>query len=322
MRETWERAPQSDVDAERVAIDTDPNVDSIEAQVLFDHLPEQAREVIGPEERALLERIAAKDQVTHEHSLAVTELVHRVWPAFAEELQQDGISYPAMIRATALHDVGKLTLPDCILKSNLQHDDLRGLFIDFCHEQPERANELLRAKGLLSGKRTVEELSEATIAGLDHRDLIPLAFLYRANPSAQAEIISSGLDMQMTFLEALKRHEAASQEIISGTEIPDRNLVAALAGTHHNYRADSEVHYQVSNEERTLPVTAAELLHVTDIYQSMVGARRYQPSMTEADAMARLRQMAEERILRKDVVERWVSAIRSEHPNSSAVSVS
>ncbi len=259
----------------------------------------------------MLDRIRAKDELTYAHSLEVARLASSTWPVFAEELEAAGITQADMVRAGALHDVGKLILPDSVLENDLGTEELRVMLREFIEDEPDEATALLRSKGKLSDKRTVRELSDDVLASIDPRDALPLEYLFRNNPTAQAEIISAGFDPHMTFMDALKKHETASAEIISGSEIDHRALVAALASAHHNYRGIDRLVYEQDGIEHEVPVTAVELLHQIDVYQSMTGQRQYQQSMTEDQARARLEEMAEKKILNADILKRWMSAQQS-----------
>lgn len=311
MRQTAEQYNLSHSAEEGISVAPEKNREADAFQASFEALPGQIRETLGEEEQALLRQVFDKDRLTFEHSLAVTRIVDKVWPAFAKEMEQQGITYPDIARAAALHDVGKLSLPDCILKSTIQQEQFAEQFRNFAAEQPERATALMRNKGLLSEQRTVRDLPAEAVSRLDYRDIVPLEFCFRDKPAAMAEIIHSGLDARMTFLDALKRHEAKSKDIIRQTHLPDRDLVAALAGTHHNYGAVTNVRYQQGDEIKLLPVQAAEVLHISDVYQAMTGHREYQAAMTEASAAERLSEMARQGLVDRDVAERWLQAYRS-----------
>ncbi len=276
----------------------------------LEHLPPELRESIGEEERRLLQRLHEKDKPTLEHSVAVAHYVDRTLPEFLDDLQREGVGPHQLEHAALLHDLGKLALPDCILKSSLDHRQFSRHFMDFLQEQPDRATALMRSKGLLSGRRQASDLPEEQLLALDHRDLVPLQFLYRGNPAAIAEVISARLNPEGTFLDALKTHERKSQEFVEQTHLPDREVVAALVGSHHNYDARSEVRYPHGSEVLKLSVTASELLHLSDVLQAMVGERKYQRPLTEPEALERISEQAAQGVFDQRIAERWLRAFR------------
>lgn len=311
MRQTFEGIDISDRGLEAGPVTQTEKREADAFSLTFESLPGRVKETLGEEERSLLRQEYDKDPLTLRHSLAVTKIVDRVWPAFARELEQEGITYPDMARAAALHDVGKVALPDCILKSTIHQEQFAELFRAFAREQPDRATALMRNKGLLSEQRTVKDLSDETVSRLDYRDIVPLEFCFRSQPAAMAEIIHGGLDARMTFLDALKMHETKSKDIIRQTHLPDRELVAALAGAHHNYQAAASIEYRKGNETKSLPAEATEFLHISDMVEAMTGHRAYQDSMTESRAFDRVAEMARQGLVDQDVAERWLQAYRS-----------
>lgn len=276
----------------------------------FEQLPDRMKEVLGNEERRMLREVNQKHDVTFRHSLGVGTAVDTVWPAFADELEQEGVRYADMVRAATLHDVGKVALPDCVLKNTLKHDQLADIFMHFVRERPDLATEMLRRKGRLSDKRTASDLSPEILRGMDFRDVLPLDFLYREDPAAMAEIIQSGLDPHMSFMDALRSHEAKSKVMIEGSAVPNRELVSALAGVHHNYDARAGVQYRQDGEMRTVPVAAAEVLHLSDVFKAMTDRDQYQETVGVDEELDIILQMADQGVFNREVARRWVEAYK------------
>ncbi|MFA5052258.1 MAG: hypothetical protein WC544_04365 [Patescibacteria group bacterium] len=302
MRQTIEQSIPSQAEVGGVSI---REMDTFTHRL--EKLPDHMKEALGPEEREMLRQVNEKDPITFEHSLAVARIVDTEWPAFSNDLKREGISYKDMARAAALHDVGKVALPDCILKSTLEDQQLADIFFQFVREQPDLATEIMRQKGRLSEKRTIDDVSRDALERMDHRDVLPLNFLYRNDPGAMAEIVQCGLDPHQTFMDALRTHEHKSRDFISRSSLSDREVVAALAGSHHNYNADAEVKYPRGSEMLTLSVTASELLHLSDVFQAMTGHRLYQKPLTESQALEEILQMADQGLFHKEVANRWVA---------------
>lgn len=61
---------------------------------------------------ALVDALRARDELTGRHSGRVAELVHAV----AEDIGLDGADLRELVEAAALHDLGKLRVPDAILR--------------------------------------------------------------------------------------------------------------------------------------------------------------------------------------------------------------
>jgi len=95
---------------------------------------------LGARVRALMERLAAKDVSTEEHTRRVAMLAVVVG-------EQLGLS-PARLRSLAigglLHDIGKLSLPDAILQKPSSLDDDEYAIVKL---HPERGRELLNELG-------------------------------------------------------------------------------------------------------------------------------------------------------------------------------
>ncbi|MFA6553865.1 MAG: hypothetical protein WCT27_05585 [Patescibacteria group bacterium] len=310
MRQTLEGTEISDRGPE---VQSTPHSEQKEADLFlasFEALPDRVKETLGEEERRMLREINEKHNVTFEHSLGVATTVDAVWPVFADDLEREGVRYEDMIRSASLHDVGKVALPGCVLKSTLKDEQLTSIFMDFIRQQPDRATDLLRKKGRLSDKRTASDLSQDALTHMDHRDVLPLDFMYRDNPPAMAEIIQSGLDPQMSFMDALRFHEAKSGELIKQSNIPNHELVSVLAGVHHNYDARSEVNYQQDGQSKSLSVVAAEVLHLADVLKAMTTRDQYKPTVKADEALEQLAHMAEQGVFNRDVTQRFVQAIR------------
>lgn len=266
----------------------------------LEQLPSQVREVIGEEEQRLLRSLFEKDKATFEHSLDVARIVDRQWPEFSAELEKEGVTYADMARASTLHDIGKLDLPDCILKGSMDDHRFAQLLDQFIAEQPDAATELLQRKGLIGDGRTAGELSAEERAHLDHRDAVPLEFCFRGQPAAMAEIIHSGLDPQMTFMDALRTHEGKSEAYIGRLAAPGHEVAAGIAGSHHNYRQAEQLQYPYGSR----------LLEVSDAFEAMTHKRNYQEPMDETAAFERITALAKQGVFRPDIAERWIANYR------------
>jgi len=274
----------------------------------FDKLPDRVKETLGEEEQQMMRQIFDKDPLTFKHSAAVTEIIDKVWPEFSEEFERRGIKYRNMIDSGILHDVGKLALPDCILQGTFTRQQFADMFKGFSGEQPDRATSLLRNKGLLSEKRTVDDLSDETLQRLDYRDLVPLDFCFRDDPAAMAEIIQYRLDPHMTFFDALKIHESKSREIIGELHVPNKERVAAAAGSHHNYGARVKMDSSHSDLNNEALIDWTEVLRLSDMLDAMVGDRRYQKSLSVPEALEQINEFTRQGLFKKDIAERWVRA--------------
>ena len=295
MRETIEQTSATPAGLERVPVHTVEDEEVSDFYTTFEQLPSQAKEVLDGEAERWLQALWKKDETTLRHSLGVTAMIDQAWPAFAAQLEAEGITYPDLIRAAALHDVGKLDMPDCILKSALHREQLGEVCRAFASEQPEQATALLQQKGVLTPEQTVADISEAMWAKLDYRDAVSLGYLFRNNPAARAEIIQSGLDPQLSFYDALKMHEGKSAAYLTQAQLPNREIVASLAGSHHNYRDKADLAHP----------RGSALLKFLDTLQTMTHGRQFQEALSENEAQERITGLVRKGILDEAVVNQW-----------------
>ena len=128
---------------------------------------------LGARVRALMERLAAKDVSTEEHTRRVATLAVVVG-------EQLGLS-PARLRTLAigglLHDIGKLSLPDAILQKPGALDDAE---YDVVKLHPERGYELLNELGGFDG--TIRRLV------LDHHERLDGSGYPRGLDAAELDV--------------------------------------------------------------------------------------------------------------------------------------
>lgn len=279
----------------------------------IEKLPTEVQDLLGREERGLLALIDEKDQETFNHSLAVGKTAHMQLDEFGSDLDRQGMPREAFLRAALLHDVGKLSLPDCILKGSMTWRDFEDKFFELKNTDPDFINQRLLERGLMPPGSSIENVSEDEIRAmkLNYRDYVTLDQCYSDDEDNLEEIRKYNIDPSATsFMDALRLHETASRRLILQMEnIPDRYLVAELAGSHHNYSREKDEQYHPAKEVLRVSVLASELLHIVDVYQAIRQKRSYKESHSHIEAMYIIMKEAQEGEFDVGIVKRWLRRI-------------
>ncbi len=280
------------------------NFDDLErTQERIQGLPPEIQGVIGPEEERILSVLHHKYEITFDHSFAVAEIANKQYEEFEKELEEASVSRDSYLRAALLHDVGKLGMPDPILKSSLSNRNFHDIFMHHKDNEPAFINSKLSTNG-----KTVEDLSNGDIEQLDYRDFVSLSQCYEGDEPALDEIRKFGIDPDTTsFMDALKMHERLSEQIVKNMDIPDKDVVAGIVGSHHHYsRKDDEVQGFPKDIIR-ISVTASELLHLADVYQAIVQQREYdEHPYSQIDALNIIMEQTEKGVFPADIAKRWM----------------
>jgi len=282
-------------------------IQSIEEKI--NQLPHEIGDILDLEERKYLTMLGQKDETTLAHSLGVSIIAHEQLSEFKEDLDKEGISPEIFIRAAALHDVGKLSLPDCVLKGTMTWKDFEDKFFALRKTDPDFINQRLRQAGKISDELRVEDLSDEEIRGmgLNYRDFISLQQCYADDLASLQGIRAYGLNPEtMSFMDALRIHEKKSSEIIKQTDIPDKEQIAELAGSHHHYAKETGEQFSRAKEVLRVSVLASELLHLADIYHAIKQPRSYKQSHSEVEALHIIMNEAKKGIFQLDIAKRWI----------------
>lgn len=269
----------------------------------FKELPSEVKELISDEEAHYLALLNKKFDLYFNHSLEVARIAHREYDEFKDDLAAEGITKETFFRAALLHDVGKVGVPDCVLKGSFTDTYFREQFYSNLEADPD----FIRAQLAKDGKN-LDTMSDKDFMHLDLRDYVSLQQCFRDNPEAIDEIQRYGLDPYTeSFMDAIRRHEQYSRDIISESNIPDRERVADLAGAHHQYKEHGEEGANVTKEVLRVSVVASELLHLADVHQAMIQRRRYADrSNSPVDALYFILEETKAGAFHEPVVKRWM----------------
>ena len=282
-------------------------IQSIEKKI--NQLPLEIGEILGLEERKYLTILGQKDETTLAHSLGVSEIAHEQLSEFKEDLDKEGISPETFIRAAALHDVGKLSLPDCVLKGTMTWKDFEDKFFALRKTDPDFINQRLQQADRISSEQNVEDLNDEQMRGLglNYRDFVSLQQCFADDPASLQEIRAYGLNSEvMSFMDALRIHEKKSTEIIKQTDIPDKEQIAELAGSHHHYTKEAGEQFSRAKEVLRVSVLASELLHLADVYHAIKQPRSYKKLHSEVEALHIIMNEAKQGVFQLDIVKRWI----------------
>lgn len=156
----------------------------------------------------LLALLREKDEGSCLHSFAVARLVASSLDfkpgsrnSFGEDIEKEGMQREVLLRSSMLHDIGKLAVPDAVLKDATPRDEGR---------EKEKLN---------------------------HRDLEFLSVIFRDHHEKLAEIRSYGIDPERTtFADALALHDTKAAEIIENFyDKKDRKIITRLINSVHDH---------------------------------------------------------------------------------------
>jgi len=282
-------------------------IQSIEKKI--EQLPSEIGEILGLEERKYLTMLDQKDETTLAHSLGVSKIAHKQLSEFKEDLDKEGISPETFIRAAALHDIGKISLPDCVLKGTITWKAFESKFFTLKNSGPAFIDQRLLERGLLSPGASINGMPDEQIRDmrLDYRDFVTLEQCFAGDEASLDEIRRYNINPASTsFMDALRVHEAKSREIIKNTDIKDAALVAELAGSHHHYAKEAGEQFSRAKEVLRVSVSASELLHLSDVYHAIRQPRSYKKRYSEIEALHIIMNEAKQGIFRLDIAERWM----------------
>ncbi len=166
-----------------------------------------------------------------------------------ENYADRGITVETVLRASLLHDVGKITLPHFMLENTLTYAEWKKLLEKDEHENADRAPlriaehiahdegislteepdpDRVPAEELLT--RTEEVMKQAHLTA---KQVLPA---YQALTPAQIEELEKrSISPQLTFMQIFALHEEESEQILALSRY-QFTQEAKLAGRHHNYK--------------------------------------------------------------------------------------
>lgn len=266
--------------------------------------------ILGEEEIAYLALLQKKDDITFFHSLAVAETARLQLREFGRDLDNQNIPREAFLRAALFHDIGKLSLPDCVLKGTMTWNDFEDKFFTYKSTNPDFINQRLIERGIVSPSSGIETLSDKEIRDLqlNYRDFITLEQCFGDDDGKLDEIRSYGIDPRTTsFMDTLRLHEGMSKSIILQMDsIKDKSLVAELAGSHHHYSAEENEQFAEAKEVLRLSVETEEPLHIADVYTAIRQRRPYKGQHSHIEAMHIIVEEAKTGKFDAEIVKRWM----------------
>lgn len=291
-----------------------------ETNTAIDALPSEIRETLGEEERRHLAHLQEKDPITFDHSLGVAVEAQNQLEEFEEDFKREGLSRESFLRASALHDIGKLALPDVVLKGKKGFGDFERMFFANINSAPSFIEEKLGSLGKLESDQSISDIDIKTIESwnLNYRDFVSLSQTFQKEPEALVQCQAYGFDVDtMSFMDALRIHEERTKDIIRRMDIPDKDVVIEIAGSHHNYSKMEGEDFSQAKEVLRMTELAGELLHLNDVYHAITQARPYHKKRTEVEALYFILEEIHKGEFREDVGRRWMRRMLKTHQKSA-----
>ncbi|MFH0805201.1 MAG: HD domain-containing protein [Patescibacteria group bacterium] len=268
----------------------------------LDRLPPEVSGCLDDEARQYLTLLEAKDHVWLEHSIGVLQLGAEVFSEFEGDLE---VPRDTFLLACALHDVGKLGVPDSVLRVELTSHDFQLRFFLLRQRGGAGASYItrrLQERGLLEPSRGVGDCSveELQAMHLDYRDYVSLREFYGTNQAGTEEAERYGFDPDtVSFMDVIRRHERLSGELLRYLSRPDREQVALLAGNHHGY----------SRQPGEQQSVAATVLHLADLYHAITQRRPDDDEHTPIQALSAIVEQAQAGTVDAGIARHWVGSV-------------
>lgn len=267
-------------------------------------------EILNEEEIKYLAMLKQKDEITFTHSLEVLNAGKEKLRIFGHDLEKEGVSDKNFLKACILHDIGKINLPDCILKAAISHSNFENIFFKFKKQNPDFIDNRLREMKLLKETQGINDFSNDEIKKmvLDYRDLVSLEFLFAQEPEKLQEINDYGINpLTNSLFDVIRGHEEQSRKIIQNMEtVADKKIVAEIAGSHHGYKITHDGPFPVSKQVLRLTVLANELLHLADVYAALRQKRLYKERLSEMESLFILAEETQKGLFNKQIAKRWI----------------
>lgn len=263
--------------------------------------PREIQETLGPQEKRVLALLYEKDSATFEHSIGVAKIGLEEYQEFEPDLESEGISKEAFLRACELHDAGKVLLPDCILKNTKSWKDFEHLF----EVQKTRDMDFVLQRVDVSRPQETHQMPKG--GKLNYYDLVSLRVLFENNEEALRECQSYGFDIDTaSFMDVIRSHQEKSKEIVLALDIPDKEIIAELVGSHHPYTKHQQEDYASTKEVLRMTEVTGELLHLNDVYQAVSQERPYHRKFREVEALYFIMEQIQQGEFKEAIGKRWI----------------
>jgi len=263
--------------------------------------PREIQESLGIQERRVLALLYEKDPATFEHSIGVAKIGLEAFQEFEKDLASEGITKETFLRTCELHDAGKLLLPDCILKNTKSWKDFEQLF----EIQKTRDTDFVLQRVDISRPPETHQMPKG--GKLNYYDLVSLRVLFENNEQALAECQAYGFDVDTTsFMDVIRSHQESSKEIVLALDIPDKEIIAELVGSHHPYTKHQQEDFASTKEVLRITEVAGELLHLNDVYQAVRQERPYHRKFREVEALHFIMGQIQQGEFKETIGKRWI----------------
>jgi len=290
-------------------LDWPPTQEPVESD-FFNNLPDYVKEVLNIDEANLLEELKTKDTKSYEHSLEVAELIREKFDLFADTITREGVSKKDMLRAATLHDIGKIDIPDCVLKDTTTWGEFKTKFQELYNADNTAYEKWLKESNFLAEDESIAEVSIEKFESKfnNHRDLIPLKELFANDDEKLGELKKYDIDSELSFMGALRLHEKCSAKRIKNIDnLENKEIIAELVGSHHDYQTNEKDSLVNSKALLNISVTAIELVHIADVHQALSQKRSYKDSMSQEDILYILMKDTQNGVFKESIAHRWIN---------------
>lgn len=275
---------------------------------------ESSEKLFREEEISYLALLEQKDSTTVNHSIGVVRILLQELPEFKDdlqiEMQKEGVLFETLLSSGLLHDIGKLGLPDSILQSTIKIAELRSLLEEGLREADPFVEQRLHDLGLLAEGVSLASIpmSERLKIECDPRECLSLEVVFGKDGSAIDEFWRYGFDPEQTsFMDVLRTHEEYSEKLVKGMDsLEDREAIAQLVGSHHNYKKLSHATLGTTSEILRITEFTAELLHLADVFHAIIQNRTYQLKASQLEALNIIREQTQKGIFKEPIAKRWI----------------
>lgn len=263
----------------------------------------------------LLTCIELKDRKTFEHSVGtfiiVKDKIEKKLPELMEWVKQENITPEELYRACLLHDIGKLGIPDLVLKNTTRESGWARIFARL---SSKKRQELIEVNKLEIPKGIQNNPGEIAIFFNDQRILaskfVPFEKVLSKNKQEKTEQIeklkSLGVNPSLPIGKIMESHEQLSAEILEKLGLEKE---AVLAGSHHNYKKTHSTENIYPSSHSSLHIGsefASQIIHLGDVQQALESNRYYHMKKPRLKIMAFLIDHADKGLIDPAVTAMWI----------------
>ncbi|EKE18528.1 MAG: hypothetical protein ACD_9C00307G0005 [uncultured bacterium] len=261
----------------------------------------------------ILTGIKLFNKETLEHSigtyLVAKEKIEKRLKELGIEIQQEGATLEQFYRACLFHDVGKMAIPEFILRNETtDHEWAIGLAMLNENEKDEIFIRIFDERGLTitddirhDPDALADFFEENRIRAVD---FVPIKSILNKQQLEQFE--EMGLDPNKPLKKIMELHEKGSEEILKNLGFVIESM---LAGNHHNYNHKDKKLGEKPVSLSILHISieiSSTILHLADVQHALNGGRSYHHKQPMLRILAFLIDDAKRGKILPDITALWI----------------